>query len=144
MTTKGMVPGANWNKFGCSLLGVPSKYHLNSNTYWADVAADVQENTRKWKHKKLSVFGRATVCSVFIAANIFYVLQILHCAHLRVQKVHRVFTLLKGYKPMRRDNLFRSIKSGGLSLTHLFVSQLASRFLFLCDQRHPFLLKAER
>lgn len=40
---------------------------------------------------------------------------------------------------MRRGNLFRSVKSGGLSQTHLFVSQLASRFIFLRDPRHHFL-----
>lgn len=40
---------------------------------------------------------------------------------------------------MRRDNLFRSVKSGGLGLPHLFVKQLVSRFTFLGDPEHPFL-----
>lgn len=37
---------------------------------------------------------------------------------------------------MWRDNLFRSINAGGLGLTHLFVSQFVSRFLFLRAECH--------
>lgn len=40
---------------------------------------------------------------------------------------------------MRLDNLFRSVKLGGVGLTHLLISQIASRFLFLRDQENPFL-----
>lgn len=40
---------------------------------------------------------------------------------------------------MRRDNLFRRVSQGGLGLSHLFVRQLVSRFMFLRDQEHPLL-----
>ncbi|CAN7944101.1 unnamed protein product [Ixodes hexagonus] len=40
---------------------------------------------------------------------------------------------------MKRDNLFRRVKSGGLGLSHLFVRKLVSRCFFLRDQNHPFL-----
>ncbi|XP_040078971.1 uncharacterized protein LOC120850515, partial [Ixodes scapularis] len=40
---------------------------------------------------------------------------------------------------MRRDNLFCRVSDGGLGLPHLFIRQLVSRFLFLRDQKHPFL-----
>lgn len=40
---------------------------------------------------------------------------------------------------MSRTNLFRSVKSGGLGLAHLFIRQIVSRFMFLRDQRDCFL-----
>lgn len=40
---------------------------------------------------------------------------------------------------MKWDYLFRSVKSGGLGLRHLFLSQIVSKFLFLHDQGNPFL-----
>lgn len=38
---------------------------------------------------------------------------------------------------MKRDNLFRSVKAGGLALMHLFLSQIVSRFIFFRDQEGP-------
>lgn len=40
---------------------------------------------------------------------------------------------------MRRDNLFRRVSKGGLSLSHVFVRQTVSRFMFLREQTNPFL-----
>lgn len=37
------------------------------------------------------------------------------------------------------NNLFRKVRKGGLSLSHLFVRQLVSRFMFLRDQADPFI-----
>lgn len=93
-------------------------------------------------HRDFSIFTRACVCNVFLVAKIYYVLQVLHCTRANIQKIHRVFARFvwrSGSEPMRRDNLFRSVKSGGLGLTHLFIRQLITRFLFLRDQTHPFL-----
>ncbi|XP_077553179.1 uncharacterized protein LOC144167931 [Haemaphysalis longicornis] len=38
-----------------------------------------------------------------------------------------------------RTNLFRSVRTGGVGLTHLFLRQAVSRFIFLRDQRDHFL-----
>ncbi|XP_049517038.1 uncharacterized protein LOC125942838 [Dermacentor silvarum] len=38
-----------------------------------------------------------------------------------------------------RTNLFRSVRSGGLGLSHLFIRQIVSRFFFLRDERNAFL-----
>lgn len=43
------------------------------------------------------------------------------------------------WKPMRRDNLFCSIEAGGLGLTHLFVRQTVSRFMFFRPYSHKFI-----
>lgn len=39
-----------------------------------------------------------------------------------------------------RTNLFRSVKTGGLGLAHLFLKQIVFRFAFLRDQKDPFLI----
>lgn len=64
--------GIRWNREPCDYLGVPLKCLRNSNTRWADVAADVQENTRKWKQRNLAIFAKATLCNIFFAAKILY------------------------------------------------------------------------
>ncbi|XP_037502956.2 uncharacterized protein LOC119377650, partial [Rhipicephalus sanguineus] len=38
---------------------------------------------------------------------------------------------------MRRDNLFRPVKEGGLGLVHLYLWQIVSRFYFFRDSSHP-------
>lgn len=66
----------------------------------------------------------------------------MHCARTNVQKFHRVFatSLWKSsWEKMKRDNLFRRVKDGGVGLSHLFVRQLVSRFAFLRYQTHPFI-----
>ncbi|CAN7948155.1 unnamed protein product [Ixodes hexagonus] len=59
-----------------------------------------------------------------------------------VQKFNRLFAIFvwgSGWERTSRTNLFRSVKSGGLGLVHLFLRQVVSRFLFLRDQRDDFL-----
>lgn len=90
-------------------------------------------------NKNLSTIARASVCNAFLIAKIFYALEILHCARLSVQMLHRLFVFfiwLKESEPARRDNLFPGAKSGGLGVTYLFVSQLAWRF-FLARTATP-------
>uniref|UniRef100_A0A4D5RJL9 Putative tick transposon n=1 Tax=Ixodes scapularis TaxID=6945 RepID=A0A4D5RJL9_IXOSC len=56
--------------------------------------------------------------------------------------MHRVFAVFiwcSVWERTSRTNLFRSLKAGGLGLSHLFVRQLVSRFIFLRDQKDPFL-----
>lgn len=134
--------GIRWNTEPCDYLGVPLQHHRNSNTYWASFANTLQESTSKWAKNELSIFARATVCNTFLVAKLCYVMQVLHCARANIQRFHRVFALfvwMAGAEPMRRDNIFRSLKSGGLGITHLFISQVVSRFFFLREQKHPFL-----
>ncbi|CAN7990459.1 unnamed protein product [Ixodes hexagonus] len=59
-----------------------------------------------------------------------------------MQKLHRVFAVFiwqSGWERVCRDNLFCRVAKGGLSLSHLFVKQVVSRFMFLRDQANPFL-----
>uniref|UniRef100_V5GEH6 Uncharacterized protein n=2 Tax=Ixodes ricinus TaxID=34613 RepID=V5GEH6_IXORI len=90
----------------------------------------------------MSIFTRATVCNIFLIAKFWYVLQVLACARVNIQKLHRVFAVFiwrSGWERMRRDNLFRRVSKGGLSLSHVFVRQTVSRFMFLREQTNPFL-----
>lgn len=90
----------------------------------------------------LVIFSRATVCNIFFAAELWYILQVLHCSRINIQRMHRVFAVFiwcSAWERSSRSNLFRRVKSGGLGLSHLFIRQLVNRFLFLGDQEDPFL-----
>lgn len=87
------------------------------------------------------MFARATVCNIFLIAKVWYVLQALCMSRVNVQKLHRVFAVFiwsSSWERSSRTNLFRSVRSGGLGLSHLFIRQIVSRFLFLRDQDDPF------
>uniref|UniRef100_A0A6B0V817 Putative tick transposon n=1 Tax=Ixodes ricinus TaxID=34613 RepID=A0A6B0V817_IXORI len=61
---------------------------------------------------------------------------------INVQRLHRVFAVFiwgSVWERCARTNLFRSVRSGGLGLSHLFIRQIVSRFMFLRDQNHYFL-----
>lgn len=123
-------------------LGVPLQHCKKSNEYWATVVEDTREKTSKWGGWELSIFSRATVCNVFLIAKFWYVLQVLACARVNIQKLHRVFAVFiwgSGWERVRSDNLFHRVSKGGLSLSHVFVKQVVSRFIFLRDQTTPFL-----
>lgn len=134
--------GIQWSCTPCDYLGVPLRHFRNSKSYWSGIATGLEKRAKHWSHKNLSIFARSTVCNIFLAAKLWYVLQVLHCARINIQKLHRVFSVLvwkSSWEPMRRDNLFRRVSEGGLGLPHLFIRQLVSRFIFLRDQEHPFL-----
>lgn len=79
---------------------------------------------------------------MFLAAKVWYVLQVLHCSRINIQRIHRVFAVFiwsSVWEKTSRTNLFRRVSVGGLGLSHLFVRQLVSRFIFLRDQKDPFL-----
>ncbi|XP_049520514.1 uncharacterized protein LOC125944231 [Dermacentor silvarum] len=89
------------------------------------------------------MFARATVCNLFAVAKIFYVLQALCMSRANIQRLHRVLAVFvwgSSWERTSRTNLFRSAKSGGLGLAHLFIRQIVSRFAYLGDQKDPFLL----
>ncbi|CAN7942518.1 unnamed protein product [Ixodes hexagonus] len=57
-------------------------------------------------------------------------------------ELHRVFAVFvwaSSWERTSRTNLFRRVRCGGLSLTHLFIRQVVNRFIFLRDQTDPFL-----
>lgn len=88
------------------------------------------------------MFAWASVCDVVLISKIWYVLQVLHCSRDNVQALHRVFAVLiweSAWERTSRTNLFRRVREGGLSLSHLFLRQVANRFLFFRDVNDPFL-----
>lgn len=103
---------------------------------------ELMKFTSKWANSELSVSARASVCTIFLVMKLFYVIQILHCTRSNIQNLHRISELFiwqSGSEPMRGDNHSRSVKSDRLGNTHLFLSQVVSRFVFLRDQRNQFL-----
>lgn len=72
-------------------LGVPLQHYKSSKAYWSNVVKETRDRCSKWGGWELSIFMRATVCNIFLIANIWYVLQVLACARVNVQKLHRVF-----------------------------------------------------
>ena len=78
----------------------------------------------------------------FFVSKLWYVLQVLHCSRVNVQKLHRVFAVFiwgSTWERSSRTNLFRRVRSGGLSLTHLFLRQVVNRFMYFRDISDPFL-----
>lgn len=84
----------------------------------------------------MPVFALATVCHLFLASKVSYVLQVLHCLRVNLQKIHRVFAVFVGGSTRERTssiNLFLQISEDGLGLTRLFLRQLVNGFVFLRD-----------
>ncbi|XP_049268065.1 uncharacterized protein LOC125757035 [Rhipicephalus sanguineus] len=131
-----------WSSVPTKYLGVPLQKYNDPSEYWNDETEKLREKANKWGGKNLSIFARSTVCNLFLAAKIWYVLQVLCMNRSNVQKIHRVFATFvwaSTWERTSRTNLFRSVKAGGLGLAHLFLRQIVSRFMFLRDQSHPFL-----
>ncbi|XP_065298569.2 uncharacterized protein [Dermacentor albipictus] len=131
-----------WTVTPVKYLGVPLEHYRDTTQYWNEETKRVREQTDKWGGRDFSVFARATVCNVFLVAKVWYVLQVLCMSRTNVQKLHRVFAVIvwrSTWERCRRTNLFRSVRSSGLSLCHLFLKQVVSRFIFLRDQNNGFL-----
>lgn len=125
-----------------SYLGVPLQHYKRSNAHWSAVIDETRRTAQKWEGCAFSVFTRATICNVFLIAKIWYVLQVISCSRINIQKLHRVFAVFiwqSSWERLSRDNLFCRVSKGGLSLSHLWVKQIVSRFMFLRDQVDPFL-----
>lgn len=102
----------------------------------------LEKKTTKWGGRELSVFVRVTVCNLFLLAKIWYVMQVLHCSRLHIQKMHRIFAVFvwnSGWERTSRSCLFRTVRSGGVNLCHIFLRQIVNRFLFLRDTTDEFL-----
>ncbi|XP_049522770.1 uncharacterized protein LOC125945202 [Dermacentor silvarum] len=132
-----------WTVTPAKYLGVPLEHYRDAVDYWNAEAERVRECTLKWGGRNFSMFARATVCNLFAVAKIFYVLQALCMSRANIQRLHRVLAVFvwgSSWERTSRTNLFRSVKSGGLGLAHLFIRQIVSRFVYLRDQKDPFLL----
>lgn len=82
------------------------------------------------------------MCNMFFMSKLWYVMQVLHCARMNVQRLHRIFAIFvwaAEWERCSRTSLFRRVKDGGLGLGHLFLRQIVSRFLFVRDVKDPFL-----
>ncbi|KAM7306544.1 uncharacterized protein ISCGN_010247 [Ixodes scapularis] len=131
-----------WESLPTKYLGVPLVHYRDSTSYWNEETQNVRTKAEGWRGKDLSIFARSTVCNVFLIAKIWYVLQVLYMSRANVQKFHRVLAVFlwnSNWERCARTNLFRSVRSGGLGLAHLFIRQIVSRFMFLRDQNDPFL-----
>lgn len=141
-STPATYANAQWTTIPSRYLGVPLDQYKDTNEYWEAETERVRGKTTKWGGRDLSMFGRATVCNLFLVAKIWYVLQVLYMTRVQVQKLHRVFAVFiwsSSWERTSRTNLFRSVRCGGLGLVHLFLRQVVSRFAFLRDQRDGFL-----
>lgn len=140
--TPDFFANVSWETSPVKYLGTPLECYQDSEPYWRARTQDIRDRAEKWKGVFLSMFAKATVCNLFFIAKVWYVMQVLHCSRLNVQKMHRAFAVFiwsSTWERCSRDNLFRRVKEGGLGLSHLFVRQLVNRFLFLRDTSDPFL-----
>lgn len=61
--------------------------HVNANTLWFCIAVKLGETTSNWDNRQdLSIFAGASICYISLVVKITYVLQILHCPSLNVQR----------------------------------------------------------
>lgn len=142
LNTPNVFENVTWTTQPTKYLGIPLDQYRDSTKHWGERAQEMRAQTAKWEGRGLSIFARATVCNIFLVSKIWYVMQALSCSRINVQKFHRIFAVFvwqSAYERTSRNNLFRKVRNGGLSLAHLFVRQLVSRFLFLRDQEDPFI-----
>ncbi|XP_037564447.1 uncharacterized protein LOC119443955 [Dermacentor silvarum] len=133
-----------WTVAPTKYLGVPLEHYKEAGQFWENETMKVQEKAVKWGGRSLSMFARATVCNLFAVAKVCYVLQALCMTRVHVQRLHRVLAVYvwgSNWERTSRTNLFRSVKTGGLGLAHLFLKQIVCRFAFLRDQKDPFLVR---
>lgn len=134
--------GVQWTAMPTTYLGAPLQCYDDPEQYWKEETERVKDKILGWQRRNLSMFARATTCNLFLVAKLWYVLQVLFMSRANLQKIHRVFAVFiwgGSWERTSRTNLFLSVKKGGLGLTHLFIRQIVSRFMFLRDQSDPFL-----
>lgn len=131
-----------WSPLPTRYLGVPLERYRDPGPHWNEETSRAREKVDAWQGRQLSIFSRAFVCNVFLISKIWYVMSVLCASRTAIQKMHRVFAVFlwtSTWERTRRTNLFRSVKSGGVGLVHLFLRQVVSRFIFLRDQNDIFL-----
>lgn len=141
-STPSVFANIKWVCTPVKYLGVPLEYYRDSEPYWSRQVLELRDKAEKWRGSGFSIFARATVCNLFLLSKLWYVLQVLHCSRVNVQKLHRVFAVFiwgSSWEKMSRINLFRRVREGGLGLSHLFLRQVVNRFIFFRDTNDPFL-----
>ncbi|XP_042148643.1 uncharacterized protein LOC121837174 [Ixodes scapularis] len=141
-TKPSLFAGIAWNRNPLTYLGVPLSQIRSNVTYWSSLTTTLKKKTDAWRGRDISIFARSSVCNVFLASKLMYVLQVLHCSRTNIQKIHRIFATFiwcSTWEPIKRDNLFLPLECGGLGLCHIFVRQLVSRFFFFKNVNHDFL-----
>lgn len=91
----GASPHASALVFDCNAIEVANNIGMT--------AVGLQGKVSKWYNRDLSVFSRAMVCNIFLVEKLFYVLQVLHCPKIQIEKCHRIFALIiwnSGSEPM--------------------------------------------
>lgn len=141
-TTPVKFCGVNWQTQSPRYLGVPLQESRNTNRMWSDRLQGLKRHALVWRQRELSIFERASVCNVFLAARLIYILHVLQCSRKIIHACHRVFATTvwcSTFERMRRENLFRKVKDGGLGLLHLFITQIGMRLSFFRRPQHPIL-----
>lgn len=104
-----------WDTTPTTYLGVPLNLYRENTKFWREKETQARAQTERWAGRDLSIFARATVCNVFLAAKIWYVLQALSCTRTNLQLLHRVFATFvwnSVWERMARTNLFRTVGRG--------------------------------
>lgn len=141
-TTPRVFEGMQWTLTPGIYLGVPLGTHRDTKDLWNGKVQELKAQTDKWAGRDLSIFARAAICRIFLVSKLWYLMQVLSCSRFNFKKFHRAFAVFvwqSEYERTSRNNLFRKLGQGGLSLPNLFLKQLVSRFLFLRDTTNPFL-----
>lgn len=123
-------------------LGAPLQCYKDSESYWRSEVDNLRDKVNKWNGWNWSMFSRATICNIFLVSKLWYILQVLHCSRVNIQKIHRVFAVFvwaSSWERSSRTNLFLRVRNGGLGLSHLFLRQVVNRFSFFRDVKNPFL-----
>lgn len=93
-----------WVTTPVKYLGVPLENYTDSDPYWRRQTEEIREKAAKWKGRDLSIFARATVCNLFFISKLWYVLQVLYCSRVNVQRLHRVFAVFIWENLVRPQN----------------------------------------
>lgn len=142
LSTPSIFANMSWVTTPVKYLGVPLQHYRDSEHYWRGEVAAIRESSERFKGFNISIFARATICNLFLISKLWYVLQVLHCSRVNIQKLHRVFAVFvwgSTWERTKRTSIFRRVRLGGLGLSHLYLRQLVNRFMFFRNATDPFL-----
>lgn len=121
--------GIYWVRIPPKYFGAPLDAYRFRTHYRNERSPKLERQAQIYFPHRLSIFGRAEACNMFLATKIYCVTNY---ARLYIQRFHPLFATFvwsSSFEPMRRDDLFRPVKERTLGLMQLYLQQIASRFL---------------
>ena len=123
-----------WKDGPCKILGVCFGPDLQLEKNWSEVLDKVVAATELWLRRRLSLKGRAEVCSSYIYSLAVYLLSVLPIPATILFKLERIlfqFLWAKRHPLVRREICYLHPSEGGLGVPNVEVRRHTLRLTFL-------------